>query len=190
MNTSATSIGRARRGERGTQIAEFAVILPLLAFLALVVTEGAGLVRTHQLLNNLAREGARVATVNENLHNAYLSDPSPAIVGAMNAYAQNNGISLPALTEGGTAPAGGCSAGSGYCFNWTGTSNGNWNCSSFTVTIDQDVTMPGPNGVDIKASRVLVTCAYRLQYLPNLPFFGVSKLITLKGSAEFRNLQL
>ncbi len=44
-----------RRAERGTQIAELAVVLPLLAFLAFIVSEGAGVVRTHQVINNAAR---------------------------------------------------------------------------------------------------------------------------------------
>ena len=41
-------------GERGTEIAELAMVLPLLTFLALIVSEGAGFVRVHQVLNNAA----------------------------------------------------------------------------------------------------------------------------------------
>ncbi len=50
-----------RRRQRGTQIVELALVLPLLAFLALLVTEGADFVRVHQVLNNAAREGARLS---------------------------------------------------------------------------------------------------------------------------------
>ncbi|MGH9557263.1 MAG: TadE/TadG family type IV pilus assembly protein, partial [Terriglobales bacterium] len=61
--------GRAqqRRGERGTQVAELAMVLPLLLFLGLAVTEGEGFVRAHQMLNNAAREGAKFSSLPENL---------------------------------------------------------------------------------------------------------------------------
>jgi|SRR5581483_11483343 len=54
------------RNQRGTQIVELALVLPLLAFLALVVTEGADFVRVHTVLNNAAREGARLSSLEEN----------------------------------------------------------------------------------------------------------------------------
>ncbi len=50
-----------RRRQRGTQVVELAIVLPLLAFLALLVTEGADFVRVHEVLNNAAREGARLS---------------------------------------------------------------------------------------------------------------------------------
>jgi Flp pilus assembly protein TadG len=43
-----------------------AIVLPLLAFLALLVTEGADFVRVHTVLNNAAREGARLSAQPEN----------------------------------------------------------------------------------------------------------------------------
>jgi Flp pilus assembly protein TadG len=49
------------RGERGAVLAELAIVLPLLLFFAIVVFEGAAMIRTHQILNNAAREGARFA---------------------------------------------------------------------------------------------------------------------------------
>jgi Flp pilus assembly protein TadG len=50
-----------RHSQKGTQIAELAIVLPLLIFLTLVVSEGAGLVRAHAVINNAAREGARLS---------------------------------------------------------------------------------------------------------------------------------
>ena len=50
-----------RRTERGTALVEFAIVLSLLLFFAVVVFEGAALIRTHQVINNAAREGARFA---------------------------------------------------------------------------------------------------------------------------------
>jgi Flp pilus assembly protein TadG len=50
-----------RRRQRGTQVVELAIVLPLLAFLALLVTEGSDFIRVHEVLNNAAREGARLS---------------------------------------------------------------------------------------------------------------------------------
>ncbi len=55
-----------RRRQRGTQVVELAIVLPLLAFLALLVTEGSSFVRVHEVLNNAAREGARLSAQQEN----------------------------------------------------------------------------------------------------------------------------
>lgn len=77
-----------RKGERGTQVAELAIILPLMFFLVLLVTEGAGLVRTHQILNNAAREGARFSAMPENAGNT--DDIKLAVVN----YAAQNGVTL------------------------------------------------------------------------------------------------
>src|ERR1051326_5973892 len=54
------------RSQRGSQIVEMAIVLPLLAFLALMVTEGADFIRVHSVLNNAAREGARLSSLQEN----------------------------------------------------------------------------------------------------------------------------
>jgi Flp pilus assembly protein TadG len=79
-----------RLGQRGTQIAELAIVLPLLAFLALVVSEGSGFIRVHQVINNAAREGARLAIQQQNY--GHTDD----IIADVVAYAANNGITLAA----------------------------------------------------------------------------------------------
>lgn len=48
---------------RGAELVEFAIVLPVLLLLLGVVSEGAGLIRTHQVLLNAAREGVRLAVV-------------------------------------------------------------------------------------------------------------------------------
>ena len=71
--------------ERGTQIAEMAVVLPLLVFLTLVVVEGAAFVRVHQVLNNAAREGARLSVILEN------RGATAEITNVVRQYALDNG---------------------------------------------------------------------------------------------------
>lgn len=55
---------RVRR-QRGTQVLELAIALPVLCFLAFLVTEAAALVRVHQVINNAAREAARISSLQE-----------------------------------------------------------------------------------------------------------------------------
>jgi len=68
------------RNQHGTQLVEMAIVLPLLAFLALLVIEGADFVRVHNVLNNAAREGARLSAQPEN------NGQVPGIVSAVQKY--------------------------------------------------------------------------------------------------------
>jgi len=78
------------RCDRGTQIAEFALVLPLLLFVSLGIIEGSSFIRVHQIINNAAREGARISSLPENRGNT--ADIKTAVV----AYASKNGVTLPA----------------------------------------------------------------------------------------------
>lgn len=51
--------------EHGTQVVELAIALPLLCLLVFFVTEAAAFVRVHQVINNAAREAARVSSLEE-----------------------------------------------------------------------------------------------------------------------------
>lgn len=53
------------RCDRGTQLVEFALVLPLLLFISLGIIEGSSFIRVHQIINNAAREGARISTLPE-----------------------------------------------------------------------------------------------------------------------------
>lgn len=55
---------RANR-QRGTVIVELAIMLPLLLLLSFLVMEGGAMIRTHIVLNNAAREAARVSALPE-----------------------------------------------------------------------------------------------------------------------------
>ncbi len=78
-----------RRRQRGTVLMEFALTLPLLVLIIMVVLEGSRLVRTHQVLNNAAREGARLAVETPGI------TPSDVATEVL-AYASLNGVSVPA----------------------------------------------------------------------------------------------
>lgn len=79
---------RPRRQESGTQIVELAIMLPLLLFLVLAAIDGGQVIRVHQVLNNAAREGARLSTQPE--HNG-----APAVVRQRVVdYAAENGVTI------------------------------------------------------------------------------------------------
>lgn len=165
-----------KRGARGTQVAELAVVLPLLLFLSLAVSEGAYMIRVHQVLNNAAREGARLAVQADNFDAANpLTDCATAAPNTSHAalcqaiiqYAQNNGIS----------------AGAGF-----NRCNGNAGTNGLNVTINQRYLIPGTGGgLSLNGTQVLVVCPYNLAFLPRLPSFGVTGTVNLKGNVVFRD---
>jgi len=165
-----------KRRTRGTQVAELAIVLPLLLFLSLAVSEGAYMIRVHQVLNNAAREGARLAVQPDNFDAANpLTDCATAAPNTSHAalcqaiiqYAKNNGIS----------------AGSGF-----NRCNGNAGTSGLNVTINQRYLIPGTGGgLSLNGTQVLVVCPYNLAFLPRLPSFGVTGTVNLQGNVVFRD---
>jgi hypothetical protein len=79
-------MNRQRYGQRGTLIAEFAVVLPVVILLTLLVAEGANLLRVYQVVANAAREGARLSMLPQDHYlavnqttNAHLTNPQTCI---------------------------------------------------------------------------------------------------------------
>lgn len=172
-------IKRSRPSERGVEIAEFALMVPLLIFLGLLVSEGAAAIRTHQVLNNTAREGTRLAIQPEYAPSNV--DLSGDIKDAMVKYASDNGMKLPSTLSESTP--------GNSTYIYSGSQSGGWNCNSLNITISQNnlVLVDAAANQYASASKVTVQCGYQLMYLPKLPF-GISNVFNLNGSAEFRNL--
>ena len=139
---------RNRHPERGTALVELAVMLPLLLVLSLTVMEGGEMIRTHVVLNNAAREGARFSSLPENVGNV------DGIKQVVVAYAAMNRVSI----------------------------------STDEVTVLQDDSVAGADGIWMTASRVTVQHPYTMTYVPKLPWAQVSEITLLYGRAEFRNL--
>lgn len=156
---------------------ELAFALPILLLLALLVTEGAGMVRTYQVVDNAAREGARLSSLQQNKF------PGPAcaadasctcddgcvrglLEGAVKQYAQNNGLdptkmNVDIIQTCGIPASGGtpttCAACPGVECSWT-------------------------------ASRADVTYQYDFTFLPRLPRFGFNPQVVLTAESVFRNM--
>lgn len=150
--------------ERGTQIVELAAVLPLLVFLGLAVSEGAGMIRAHQILNNAAREAAHLSAFQENAGNlSFLQDTATC-------YLVRNGVAPPSRQVPSFCPV----------------SNAPPTCTSYAVTVNQGVLVPD-GAVSMPASQVTVSCGYQLNFLPRLPWLGISNIVNMSGKAEFRN---
>lgn len=159
-----------RSKESGTQLVEFAIILPLLIFIALAAAEGSNLFRVYEVVTNAAREGTRLASLSQyssgvqnvkaqrscKFTNKSLSISDPVCQGVAN-YAQNNGL-----------------IGSGF-----------QHCGTLTVNVNQAYTAAGGSN---NYSQVNVVCTYQLQWLPKLPFYNVANSINVSQTAVFENL--
>jgi hypothetical protein len=121
--------------------------------LAFLVTEAAAFVRVHQVINNAAREAARVSSFEETKDIA-------VVQAAARDYVTLYVPAACAPAAGGTSPA-------------------------IDVAVNQDLEISPSVGPNIKATRVTVTCNYRLAWVP--PFFSIAGNIPLKGTAVFRN---
>lgn len=144
----------ARRKQNGTQVVELAVALPLLCLLAFLVTEAAAFVRVHQVINNAAREAARISSFEETKD-----------VAVVEAAARNYVTTYVPTACAPDANSGGAPA--------------------VNVTVNEELELTPNVGPNIKATRVTVTCNYKLLWVP--PFFAVDTNIPLKGTAVFRN---
>jgi Flp pilus assembly protein TadG len=150
------------RKERGTQLVEFAIILPMLVLMFFVVTEGTAMIRVHQVLNNAAREGARLAT----------SDAANAVYGIEPTKTQVRNQIIDQVK-------------SYVSVNMKG-----YDGTKITVTISPEkVLVTNPNtGVAMATTIVTVQYQYALQYLPAFSLGIVSNTYNLGAKAQFRNL--
>jgi Flp pilus assembly protein TadG len=155
------------RQERGSQILELAAVLPLLLFLTLAAIEGGSMLRVHELLNNAAREGARIA-VNPTFGTA--ANRNSMVQQTVTDYLNRNNI----------IPSGSFTL--GQCSSWSAGSDVAVSSGpGDTFQIPPPVT-PSAN-VTMQMTRVTVTCPYQFYFLPRLSFFGRSPLaVNLQGS--------
>lgn len=81
---------KRRPRQRGAMLMELALVFPFLILIVMIVLEGSRLVRAHQVLNNAAREGARLS-VYADYHS---TSGITAIQNAVVNYATENHIAI------------------------------------------------------------------------------------------------
>jgi Flp pilus assembly protein TadG len=168
--------------EKGAQLAELAITLPLLVFLSMAAIEGGSMLRVHQLLNNAAREGTRMA-ITENV--AYAANRDSIIQNVVTNY----------LTDNNAVPGSNSTFTLGQCSTWTPSSNVNtdWpfqpggtlpaaNAITGTLTLASGQTVITP------MAQVTVTCAYKFFFLPTLPGLQTQPTVTLQGQTTMMDL--
>lgn len=148
----------ACKRQRGSQLVELAIIIPVLFLLVMGMIDLSALYRTHQILNNAVREGARLSIQPENRQSPLGSDKITAIQQAVVDYF-NDQRDLDSTQ----APL-----------------------TVTNVTVDQNQYVATPSGIYMSCSRVTVNYRYTLQYLPHLS--GIPDGLQLSAVAEFRNL--
>jgi Flp pilus assembly protein TadG len=159
-----------RKREHGTQLLELAVAMPLLLLFAMIVIEAASFVRAHQVINNAAREGARIATMPDGKD--YLDTASQTnVLGVQTACRYLNFYKGAFAGWGGDASCG----------------------APFQITV-QPVNPGDPDeilvdSVDVPSTRAIVQYQYTFRYMPRLAFFASSpETMTIKAKAQFRNM--
>jgi Flp pilus assembly protein TadG len=143
------------------------MVMPILMFLAMAVSEGAAFVRAHQVLNNAAREGARMASAEENLNGWDATGQNSVGIQAACDYLRAN---------------------SGAFVKWDATQDTTCSNTAFTIQVTRLRLTDIPSGVAMSASKAVVTYKYPLQMFPALPWVGLPNPLPLRGTAEFRNL--
>jgi Flp pilus assembly protein TadG len=160
-----------RHKERGTQLIEFAVVLPVIMLLALIVAEGANMFRVYELVANAAREGARLSSLYQYSYtaqglksatdtctfNSTNTTSGDTVCQGVANYAQDNGLIGASLQQ----------------------------CGTFTVSLNQAYTAPGDNTA--RYSRVSAVCTYQLRWLPKLPFYSTVSSVSITGTTAFLN---
>ena len=71
MRKNALSARRRLMGESGSQLLEFAMVLPILLMIIAAIAEFGVMFRTNSVVANAAREGARIAAIPGNDQNNY-----------------------------------------------------------------------------------------------------------------------
>lgn len=71
MKANAVSAPRRLMGESGSQLLEFAMVLPILLMIIAAIAEFGVMFRTNSVVANAAREGARIAAIPGNETNNY-----------------------------------------------------------------------------------------------------------------------
>jgi Flp pilus assembly protein TadG len=156
--------------QRGTQLVEFAIILPMLVLMFFVVTEGTAMIRVHQVLNNAAREGARMASSDNLLYgpdNTTRTNERNQIINSVKTYVCENMKGCVLNDPDPTKP---------------------WSKIAVTISPDEvQVTNPSTGSL-MDTTIVTVQYPYTLQYLPAFSLGIVSNTYNLGARAQFRTL--
>jgi Flp pilus assembly protein TadG len=181
---------RVSRSSLGSQLLEFALVVPLLLAMVIGILDFGEAYNLKQKLNNAAREGARFA-IEEPCSDCTQAAPSTtqSIENSIVSYLTNAGVNLCGLT-GTTVPSVGPQAFASWTFTspqqCTGTN------ANFTIEIDRGNTFVNSSGAKVPSSQVIVSSPYAWTFnriigllLPGANYQAVT---TISSSAIMENL--
>ncbi len=149
---------RVSRSSSGSQLLEFALVVPLLLAMVIGILDFGQAYNLKQKLTNAAREGARFA-IEEPCADCSQAAPSTtqAIENSMVSYLSNTGVNLCGLT-GTTVPTVGPQPVASWTFTSPQTCAGT--SANFTIEIDRENTFASSNGGKVVSSQVIVSSPY------------------------------
>ena len=169
-----------RFADEGSELVEFALVLPLLMILAVGIADLSNAFILRDKLTSAAREGARIAIAQPDED---LTQPSPATVrwvrDAILNYLDGAGVAVPLP---GAAPA--CTGGA-VTFLWTCSLN-----NGGTITIERGVPVPNGAGLVI-STRVTVAYPYEWSFSRIAALLGPTDLqdsFTISSQSVMKNM--
>jgi Flp pilus assembly protein TadG len=167
MSSTSYADIRTRRGQRGTQVLEFALVLPFLILLIMIILEAGAFVRAHQVISNAAREAAHLASLYQGRDYIETSHRNALGAAAACLYLNQHKSYFP---------------------GW----GGDTNCGEpFTIEV-RNVVATDPeaitvDGVNMPSTLAVITYRYQMKYL-SLSLIGSNyTTLSLRGHAQFRN---
>ncbi|HWR13542.1 MAG TPA: TadE family protein [Terriglobales bacterium] len=174
--TMAAVRNRLVKNSSGSEMLEFAFALPILLVMALVVSQFAGAFNLKQILNNAAREGARVAAGEFSDYGTLTScssgDCVAAVAETISSYLQQ--AKVPTACTFSTS----ASSSDTTNFVWTFTSTGGGTCSVAVLKVERAVSVGGSPKTNTR-----VTLTYPSPYTMG----GLTKLLVASSTSELPN---
>ena len=155
MNRTLEVRGLVRRRplERGSQLLELALVLPMLLVFVVGISDFGGVFNLKHRLSNAAREAARLAVTESSLDLTAGGNPPPSIDAVRQVvqnYLTKAGITQCTIT---TTP----SAHTGLSWTFNSSSSG---CSTFALVVDRNNTATKVSGTTVVTTHVTVTYPY------------------------------
>jgi len=163
------------RNQRGAALVEMALILPVLAILFLGIIQFGLILREHQIVQNAAREGARLSMLGQyqcKTWDTTGTSPLDAIGAVTTQYLNQENLSVTVASFDNTCPA----------TTGTATLSGG-GITSGSITVNQNLAITLSDGSKVPASQV--TVSYTKNPIVGGSLFGA---FTYTGTAVFPNL--
>lgn len=160
--------------ERGAELVEFALVLPLILLLLVGIFDFGSLFALRQKMTNAAREGARIV-VSTPLTNSSCTSSTPcsivAAAGAVVQYMANAGASISCIQP--DSPT------TSTALEWT------YSCTNGTsLVINRGYSFPGPDDSVVPATQVTLVYPIEWRLARFLPGFSRFKTITTQATMQ------